>query len=397
MADRGTRPLLDLYQVEVNDEPVELAHDGTVFAPLLLPHDRSTLRFSFSGQSFRNPSRVSYSYRLEGFDEHASRPSPVEWCTYAKLPPGRYVFEVSCTTGDGFASEALRLPVEIVPAFWQSASFRGFLVLLGLAAVAGVVRWRTARVRAHNVELERLVASRTAELAAANEALRRIAITDPLTGIYNRRFFEEDVRATLATTLRSFHNVARGAEVAGENCHLGFFMVDLDHFKRVNDSYDHETGDAVLKQFTEVLLGKVRTSDTVFRWGGEEFLVLARNTNPGAVRVLAERLRAAVAEHSFTVGLVTLRVTCSIGYATYPFADQQPDLYGAEELVELADHALYLAKNAGRNGWVGVRHGGPRFDGEALALLRRDLLAGARAGLVTLESNLDLDGPEVDA
>jgi diguanylate cyclase (GGDEF)-like protein len=381
---KSVAPLLDLGLVEINDEPVELEHTGDRFAPLVLTHDRSSLRLHFSGQSFRNPQQVKYTYMLEGFDDRWARPSVVELATYTKVPPGRYTFRIRCTSADGLSSPVLSLPIEVVPAFWQLTAFRIVLVFLGFGGVIGLLFWRNWRIRVHNIELTRTVDERTHALATANEELRRVAITDPLTGIYNRRFYEEDVGKTLASTLRAFTNSKREERAAIDNCHLGFFMLDLDHFKEVNDNYGHEAGDTILRQFAGVVRNVIRSSDTLFRWGGEEFLVLARNTNPSAARTLAERLRAAVAERRFDIGGTWVGVTCSIGFVTYPFLENDPTALADAELVEIADHALYLAKQAGRDCFVGVRALPATLAEDELALLRSDLVIAQKCGLVEM-------------
>jgi diguanylate cyclase (GGDEF)-like protein len=170
---------------------------------------------------------------------------------------------------------------------------------------------------------------------------------------------------------------------------LVFFMVDLDHFKEVNDQYGHAAGDAVLVQMQERLREVFRESDYLVRWGGEEFLVLARATHRDDARVVAVRMRRAVAERDFELPDGTrLARTCSIGFACYPFLPSQPRLLPWPQVVELADQGLYIAKRSGRNAWAALYStDGARPDG-LFPRLMHNLDQAVAEGEVRLLSNL---------
>jgi diguanylate cyclase (GGDEF)-like protein len=137
-----------------------------------------------------------------------------------------------------------------------------------------------------------------------------------------------------------------------------FLLLDMDHFKSVNDSYGHAAGDTVLVQTAALLRSVFRASDHVVRWGGEEFLIVARFVDREKAHELAEEVRAAVEAHDFRLDDGTLlKRTCSIGFAAYPFSTRQPRARGWQEIVEIADLGLYAAKHNGRNGWVGMEAG----------------------------------------
>jgi diguanylate cyclase (GGDEF)-like protein len=139
------------------------------------------------------------------------------------------------------------------------------------------------------------------------------------------------------------------------NIDMLFLMVDLDHFKTVNDSYGHPAGDQVLKQAADVIRSATRNSDTVVRWGGEEFLVVARGTSRQHASTLAERIRSMVEQCPFDVESgQTIHVTCSLGFATFPMTVIRPDSMTWEVVVNLADRCMYAAKRSGRNAWVGL-------------------------------------------
>lgn len=177
-------------------------------------------------------------------------------------------------------------------------------------------------------ELERQVDERTQDLLQANHKLERVAMTDDLTGLQNRKAVYARLRQEFLRLKRS----GRGYAV---------LYLDVDHFKRINDTFGHETGDQVLRQLAEILVAAMRESDLVARHGGEEFLVVLQDTDLDGANTLAEKIRVAVASHEFPlVGQVTI----SIGVSTAAGTDS-----GEEQAVRRADEALYRAKTEGRN------------------------------------------------
>ncbi|MTV40308.1 diguanylate cyclase [Duganella radicis] len=196
------------------------------------------------------------------------------------------------------------------------------------------------------------------ELEQAYKALEEVSLTDQLTGLRNRRFFLQNVDADVAMSLRGYetgqHRELTECDLQAQN-DLVFFMVDLDHFKAVNDRYGHAAGDSILVQMQERLREVFRESDYVIRWGGEEFLVLARATHRDDAAGLAERMRRVVAERDFELpDGGRLSKTCSIGFACFPFLPEQPRLLSWSQVVELADQGLYIAKRSGRNAWAAL-------------------------------------------
>lgn len=166
----------------------------------------------------------------------------------------------------------------------------------------------------------------------AEEVARRLSVTDPLTGTFNRRTFLELGAREIARTRR-----AKGA--------LSLLMLDLDHFKKVNDQYGHQAGDVALKSVVEALQGCLRREDLVVRYGGEEFCVLLPDVELDNAAILAERVRAAVELNGFSYGGKQIPLTMSVGVAML-IRDSAEDI---ERLVSRADEALYSAKASGRN------------------------------------------------
>ncbi len=228
-------------------------------------------------------------------------------------------------------------------------------------------------------ELERLVSERTEALQDANLALHTQSLRDPLTGLANRRFLDATVSGTAAALLRRV--LVEGPSHAAENGYLVFLIVDLDHFKEVNDRHGHPAGDRVLIQTAERLRAAVRDGDHVIRWGGEEFVVVAADAAPAATAGLAERIRTAIGGRPFDLpDGQRLTRTCSLGFAAYPFLPGFPDILSWYDVLTLADKCLYRAKEAGRNQWFGLLPP----DGEPPSGLpdRDDLLAASLDELV---------------
>jgi diguanylate cyclase (GGDEF)-like protein len=170
--------------------------------------------------------------------------------------------------------------------------------------------------------------------ARLHEQTRNQAITDENTGLYNYRHFQDQVAAAVRT-----------AQLTGSPCSL--LMLDLDHFKRVNDTYGHLTGDSVLQQMARVLRDSCREEDQLFRYGGEEFAVLLPDAAEETALRVAERIRERVAGHGFVTRSgrrLDFAVTASLGVATYP-----TDALSQMDLILAVDNALYGAKDAGRN------------------------------------------------
>lgn len=289
---------------------------------------------------FAAPQRLAYRHRLDPLDANwttlgAARHS----LTYSRLPPGRYTLRMGVTDRDGvWSAQELRLPVEVLPVYHQTRWFRALLVLAAAGLLYGAYRLRVRQLHARKRTLEQLVAKRTRELETAYAKIEEASLTDPLTGLRNRRYLEQNIDVDLEISSRG-----------GVERDLVILMVDLDHFKSVNDRYGHAAGDAVLVELARLLQRTFRASDHVVRWGGEEFLIVARFVDGALAAELAEKLRAAVAEHPFALpdGTV-LRRTCSIGVAVWPMAP--PVTW--ERAVDRADAALYEAKRGGRDRWA---------------------------------------------
>ncbi len=185
--------------------------------------------------------------------------------------------------------------------------------------------------------LERIVADRTRELQEANARLERLAVTDGLTGVFNHRRFQETMQAELVRAERHRRPVS-------------VLMVDVDFFKKVNDTLGHPAGDDLLRRLAQVLGQDLRQTDLIARYGGEEFAVILPETSKTEAMQVAERMRVAVEERINAEGNWPNRVTVSIGVATYPEDGKE-----GEQILVAADQAMYVAKRQGRNRVIGAR------------------------------------------
>ncbi|MCA1825369.1 MAG: diguanylate cyclase [Myxococcales bacterium] len=301
------------------------------------------LEVHFAGLSFLDEARVQHQVRLLPL-EPEWRQASVREARYSALGPGSYVFEVRARMAPGAWSEPARLDFVLLPQWWQTVWFRVSVSLAAAALLGWVVNWRVRRLQQRNRELESQVNVRTGELASANQALRDLAVSDPLTGLKNRRYLELAMPETVAQVMR--HH--RGPRPAKANADLLLLIIDLDDFKRINDTWGHGAGDRVLQQAGKLVAQICRESDSPVRWGGEEFVVVARNADRAMAASVAERICELFREHDFDVGGgQTVDVTCSVGLAAFPFADLP-----WEDVIELADHCLYAAKRAGKDCWA---------------------------------------------
>lgn len=184
--------------------------------------------------------------------------------------------------------------------------------------------------RSINTTLERFRLNR--EINMAMTKMAEMSTTDELTGLYNRRYFTEALEREIARAKRY-------------GTSLVMCLMDLDYFKRVNDAYGHTAGDMVLAEIGKILKDCIRKSDLACRYGGEEFAVILPDTDVKKAKAVCERFRKIVAEHPFKHNLFQFNITISMGITSYnSFMDQSPI-----EILELADKALYQAKEAGRN------------------------------------------------
>jgi diguanylate cyclase (GGDEF)-like protein len=344
--------------------------------PVVLPLGQRDLGFEFTAPSFQQPQSVQLRYRLRGYHEHwltLADPTRRD-ASYTNLPPGDYVFEVRAANNAGVWNPRPATVAVTVPAYLhETPAFFAVLGLLALALALAGHRWTTRRLRARQAALQAQVEQRTRDLADANLRLEEMSHTDALTGLRNRRYLQSQLPADLSFYLREVRKPGNEGTV------MMLALADLDRFKAVNDDHGHHAGDLVLQQAARLMERQVRTGDYVVRWGGEEFLLVFRPMPWQEAPKIAERLRRAVAQHPFDIGLeAPLHLTVSIGFVEYPLFRDNHAAPDWQRMVELADRALYVVKHDGRNGWATFRPGYPMRVEDMLAELDH---ARGRGGL----------------
>ena len=223
--------------------------------------------------------------------------------------------------------------------------------------------------------LYRKVRHANAQLYLKNQELKQQSVRDPLTGLYNRRHFQDYMRN---------HRVdeKRGAGTSGEEMVSALFLMDVDHFKHINETWGHGAGDAVLIRIAESLREILRETDMIVRWGGEEFLAFLPAIPKSGLDEVARRLLNGISATSIAFQGTTLNVNVSIGYAPYPLAPGGKPLPW-ERAVNLVDMALYMAKGHGRNRAYGVR-GFADFGRTSMEEVEQNLEQAWRAGFVDM-------------
>ena len=369
---------------------------GPQAAEFRVASGRRGFTIEFASLDYSATTRNRHRFRLDGVDRdwvdtsHENRVA-----AYGNLWPGRYRFVVQGGNRSGDWSEAREaLTVLVEPRWWQTPAFAMLAFTLAAVATTLLVRWRTRALERARLTLEGEVERRTAELRVLSEALRvrtrefeEASLTDPLTGLRNRRFMSLQMASEMALWMRRQAHPP-GGEAPND---MVVFLIDVDHFKEVNDRHGHAAGDELLRQFAARLREVFRSSDHLVRWGGEEFLVVARDTQRSAAAELAERVRDAIAGTPFLHEGTSVAMTASIGWAPLPWDAASPQALGWEAVVALADLALYTVKQGGRNGWLGLLPNAPLPTDADLAWLLKRMPRMLASGELVLASNLNTD------
>jgi len=194
-------------------------------------------------------------------------------------------------------------------------------------------------------------------LSEMNERLTELSMTDPLTGLHNRRyvkdiFFESVNNFVLMKTL----DCAKKRNPHIDEKIMGIYLVDIDFFKKINDEYGHDAGDRILVELSKIFRDNIRFDDVIIRWGGEEFLIILSDTKKDYLPIFSKKLKDAVANATFTLSDGrTLSVTISIGCVSFPILNNNMIIFTFEQSINLSDMALSMAKEKGRNRTVYLR------------------------------------------
>ena len=367
-------------------------HSGTkIEEPVALSYTDNYVAFEFAALDYTSPDKNDYRYMLEGFDEDWLNPGRQRRITYANLAPGSYLFRVKAANNDGVWNETgAAMNVLIEPPPWRTfQAYAIYALLFSILVVALIRRHRANRAAEHRqrLELERQVEERTSELGERNRQLEDLngklmqaSFTDSLTELYNRRYLDQFIEGQINAINRESEEKALARDADFDHYQqsvLFFMMIDLDGFKAINDTFGHAAGDLALLQVRDELLECTRASDTVIRWGGDEFLIIGHTKGLSGIANFAERVRLSVSERTYRVGNGhTAHMSCSVGAVPYPFAPLRSELLSWEQALNIADSAAYIVKTNGRNGWV-VLSGSP-----AITLENAGSLPGSLEALV---------------
>ncbi len=317
---------------------------GDKFLPteeeVTLPWSTKPLQIQVSSSTMRNRSELLFKLQLEGLQ--------TDWvenqdgkAVFAALPPGNYTFKAMAQNpGLNATSGTVYLHFRILPPWWRTNWFFVLCLLLFILLLLAFDRLRAKHLRARSRQLENMVhertlrlEERTRELEASREQLRVQATQDGLTGLLNHV-------AILQALSKEMDRARR------ESRTLVLAMADLDHFKRVNDVFGHQTGDEALRAFAAAVKGVIRVYDHAGRYGGEEFLLVLPEIPQEAVEPRLRSLHSAISNLKLPSGNAEFAITCSIGATVF---DPGGDPKTVESLLAAADQALYAAKAGGRN------------------------------------------------
>ena len=337
-------PLQQLVQYSQVPDPViqSVSADGERLRGKLVslePAQRDW-HFRFTAPYFVQASSVMFRYRLKGYDDKWIDAGNRREAFYTNLPPGQYQFELQVRVAADYRwSDPVTMTLTLSPHWYETILARLLFVLVLLLTFWGLYRWRLLALAKTKRQLEQLVAERTQELHVANEKLQQMSMQDALTGLYNRHYLDVNIQQILSRANRHADP-------------LIWALLDLDHFKRINDTFGHHTGDNILMVVADILRQNSRGSDHIIRWGGEEFLLVLEHNVEASMTL--QRIFDAIAKYPWQRDMgLSQPLTCSIGAVT-----QMTD-WNWQHSLRLADQALYLVKEHGRQGYLLLRAADP--------------------------------------
>lgn len=344
-------PILYIKDIKVMGKKVPF--DPSQSFNLQLKYDKNNIEFEYIAVSTRKENPVFYRTRLIPLENQWSEPTEETYIKYLNLAPDHYTFQVIANKGRGetrWFESRNRVNVLILKPFWLTWWFFLLAILLVIILVFFIIKIRLNSLHKQKEILEKQIQERT-------EELKYLSITDPLTDLKNRRYLEEKIKEDIGLIERHIYDNLKSEKV-DKTPILGVFILDIDHFKKVNDHYGHKAGDIVIVDIARVLIDMLRHSDTIVRWGGEEFLVITWQKEKSNSFELAERIRKKIESYKFEIDEnTTIQRTVSVGFAHFPFIPNNTRQVTWPHVVSLADSALYIAKNNGRNLSVGIESG----------------------------------------
>jgi diguanylate cyclase (GGDEF)-like protein len=344
----GGAAVVDPAHMPVNRVVPQVQIEGVTFNGRRLPLENGNrigtgtgnFEVAFTAPTFVAPQLVRFSYRMYGLDKSWVA-ADARSARYASLPPGHYTFVVEAENADGSWNRPRAVfSFVVLPPLLKRPLAYVFYVVLALLLAWLIVAFRTRSLIRRQWHLTSLVAERTAQLEREKEALEAArrelhiqATHDSLTGLFNRAAILEHLEREVSRSVR-------------DGQPLGVILADLDEFKHINDNYGHLCGDSILRETATRLRAAARGYDLVGRYGGEEFLLLFPGWDMEVAPRRIEDLLDAIRSRHFQVTGGEVRLTISLGVATFRPGVDSEDIW---EVLSRADTALYVAKNSGRN------------------------------------------------
>ena len=311
--------------MDVDGSPLALHPDGN------LPAGTNRIRIRYAGLGYVLPSHILYRTQLSGFDPGWVERNHEASAEYTNLPPGSYQFWVMASYPHGtWQGQQASVRFTIQPFFWQRLEFQLLMLLGGALLLWLAVQFRVQRLRRNEARLRQLVSEKTTALQEQATAFERQAREDQLTGLANRRAFDEQLLACF--------NAASAQQTP-----LAMAIVDIDHFKQINDRWSHVIGDQAICAVARTMQQTMPATGLLARWGGEEFTLIFPGLDAEQAYRCCEQMRQQIAGADYSMIAPGLRLTASFGVC---------DIQGLthyQELLRLADQALYQAKAQGRD------------------------------------------------
>lgn len=300
---------------------------------ITLPAGSIHIAIYYAGLGFLNAENIQYQTSLSGLNSAWQNKSNQTYNEFTNLTPGKYTFRMRAKYPDGkWPSYLAKINFKIESFYWQTTAFKTLAVLLFLLVFYALYRYRLVKVKQNEVRLQELVSKQTEELEKQSKMFAYQASHDQLTGLPNRRAFDK----WCISHFKQAQSNQQGLSIA---------IVDIDHFKRVNDEYSHIIGDEVLKTVAKILSLQANQSNLnikLARWGGEEFTLLIPGFKEGAIQ-FCHQLCQSIRDYDCQIDPPNLSITISIGLS------DNKGIKEYEKMISHADHALYCAKHNGRN------------------------------------------------
>lgn len=300
-------------------------------SPFTMGADVGGLTIEYTFTDIKNQGATEYQYRLLGHNDQWSPFSRNTQASFLELPAGNYAFEVIAKDVNGHTHNSPQLSFNIEPQWYLTPLAKVAWLLCGLVLLLLIFKlflmWRERKHEEQKKALKAIINEKTHALKLANEALQDLAHQDPLTGLSNRLFLDQFINDLIDNRVKD----------------ITVIMMDMDHFKKYNDTYGHLAGDQLLEKFAKSLITRIkRKQDLTARYGGEEFLIIMPNTDEQYALMAAENIRSHTANQEE-------KTTVSIGVAFSKDRHQINSAKAVFKLIDEADKALYEAKTTGRN------------------------------------------------